>query len=336
MRFENLSNRAQVCRLRRVAVAALARYPIEPRQLRLLNHDFNTTYRVDAMDGAQFALRIDLNRRKPIPALDAEIAWLQALATDADVVVPQPLATIDGRLHTSVDFPELGRALDVVVMSWLPGRDLGVPTVAALRELGRVTAMLHQHAGRWKLPDGAEFPAVAGVFMDSPDRLRTGDPRVDDAAAEVFAGSLAVIEPAHAAMVAAGTRMPIHGDLHQWNVKWLRGRMSVFDFDDAGIGVPAQDLAITSYYLSARAELMDALFEGYETVTPLPPFSDEQLQAALAARNLLLLNDLLGTSTRSARDMIERYLANTVARLRAYLDTGRFRHDVAGVIQLSS
>ncbi len=335
MRFEDLSTRAQVSRLRRVAQSALERYPVEVRRLRLLNHDFNTTFRVDTTDGSIFALRIDLNRRKPMTALDAEMAWLAALANETVVVVPQPLSTVDGTLHTAVDFPELGRALRVAVMSWLPGRDLDVPTVVAVRELGRMTAMLHRHAAAWVMPAGVEFPSVDGVFMDSSDRIRMGHPQIDDSAADVLARALDVIEPIHDEMVSTGTRMPIHGDLHQWNVKWLRGRMSVLDFDDAGIGVPAQDLGITSYYLSAGDELRHALFEGYEEVAPLPPLTDEQLEAELAARNVLLLNDVLDTTTRSARDMVERYLANTVARLRWYLDTGTYRMDAPGVVPLN-
>lgn len=335
VRFRDLSTPAQVHRLRRVAETALERYPIEARRIRLLNHEFNTTFRVDAADGQKFALRIDLNRGKPVAALDAEMAWLAALASETDLVVPVPQATLDGGLHTSVEFRELSRFLNVAIMSWLPGRDLDVPTVPAMRELGRLTATLHRHAASWSIPAGVAFPAIDGVLMDSTDRLRTGHPLIDDTTLDLLVAALAVIEPAHAAMIAAGTRMPIHADLHQWNVKWLHGRMSVLDFDDAGLGVPAQDLAITSYYASGD-ELRSALFEGYETVAPFPRFTDDQFHAALAARNLLLINDLLGMTTRSARDLTERYLANTILRIRAYLDTGAYRHDVAGVESLSS
>lgn len=335
MRFEDLSTQAQVHRLRRVAAVALERYPIEVRRLRLLNHDFNTTFRIDTSTGEKYALRIDLNRRKPTAALDAEMAWLAALATEADIVVPQPLGTLDGALHTAVGFPELDRPLNVAVMSWLPGRDLDVPTVPTMHELGRVMAALHRHAAGWSIPAGVEFPVVDGVFMDSSDRLPREHALIDECSADVLAKSLELIEPTYEAMVSAGTRIPIHGDLHQWNVKWLRGRMSVFDFDDAGIGVPAQDLAITSYYLSAGDELRAALFEGYQTNSPLPPLTDEQLQAALAARNLILLSDVLGMSTRSARDMAEHYLNNTLARLRSYLDTGTYRMDAPGVVPLN-
>lgn len=335
MPFEDLSTQAQVARMRRVALSALEQYPIDVGRVRLINHDFNTTFRVDTTDGRIYALRIDLNRGKPVSALDAEMAWLAALASDTDLVVPQPLATVDGSMHTAVHFPELDRDLLVAAMSWLPGRDLDVPTVPAVYELGGVMATLHRHAAAWEIPAGVEFAGIEGVFMDTDDRL-DGHPMIDEAAADLLERTLAVIEPSRDALVRAGTLMPIHADLHQWNVKWLRGRMSVFDFDDAGIGVPAQDLGISCYYLSASDDLRRALFEGYESVAPLPPITSEQLQAELAARNVILLNDVLSTATRSTRDMAQQYLGNTQARLRYYLDTGAYRLDVAGVVPLSS
>ena len=49
-RFETLSERAQVLRLRHAAMTAIADYPIEVRSVRLLFHGYNTTFRVDALD----------------------------------------------------------------------------------------------------------------------------------------------------------------------------------------------------------------------------------------------------------------------------------------------
>jgi Ser/Thr protein kinase RdoA (MazF antagonist) len=233
-----------------------------------------------------------------------------------------------------VYFPELECELHAAVMSWLPGRDLDVPTVPAVHELGRAMATLHRHASQWEIPAGVAFDGIEGVFMDGHNRL-PGNRMIDEGAADLIERTLAVIEPSRDALVRAGTRMPIHADLHQWNVKWLRGRMSVFDFDDAGIGVPAQDVGITSYYLSSSDDLRPALLEGYESVAPVPPMTAEQFQAELAARNVILLNDVLSTATRSTRDLAQRYLGNTQARLRCYLDTGTYRMDAPGVVPLN-
>ena len=52
----------------------------------------------------------------------------------------------------------------------------------------------------------------------------------------------------------------------------------------------------------------------------------------LAARNLVLLNDVIASSNAEFRDLMPRYLANTVTKLRRYLDVGVYRHEVPGLI----
>ena len=115
----------------------------------------------------------------------------------------------------------------------------------------------------------------------------------------------------------------------------LGGTATVFDFDDALIGVPVQDLAISTYYLRAYTDgVLDPLFEGYAAHRSLPSFTDDQLESLVAGRNLLLLNEVLGAVDASGRRMRDGYLANTIVKLRAYLETGRYRHDVDGVVKL--
>ena len=335
--FAELSDRAQVDRLRRVASVALSNYPVDPTRLRLLQHDFNTTFRLDTTSGEKFAVRIGLNHRKSTPAIAAEMAWLAAIERDTDVVVPAPLATTDGRTHLQVPVEGVEGLLHLVVLSWLPGKDLDVATVPAMRELGRQMATLHDHASTWAQPAGIEFPRADRVLMDSPDRLRPGHPAIAPERHALIVDAFDHVESIVDAMVAAGERMPIHGDLHPWNVKWLRGRMSIFDFDDAGIGVPAQDLAISNYYLPevGRDELHDAMLEGYASQRELPIYTDEQFHAALASRTLVLLNDLLDLTSGASRSLLMRYLHNVELRLRSYLDTGRYRAEVDGMVPLS-
>lgn len=338
MSFAELSDRAQVGRLRAAAVEALAAYPVEPVRLRLLRHDYNTTFRLDTAGGERFAVRIGVNRRKPVAALEAEMAWLDALARDTEVVVPAPLATRDGRLHAPAEVDGVDGPLHLVVMSWLPGRDLDEPTAPAMRELGRQMALLHDHASGWVRPGGIELPVIDTVLMDSPDRLRHPHPDVSDGQRALFVRALERIEPAFEAMIEAGERMPIHGDLHPWNVKWLRGRMALFDFDDAGIGVPAQDLAITSFYLpddDRRTDVEAALLDGYRSRRDLPPYTPEQFHAALAGRTLLLLNDLLDQTAGQSRRLVATYANNVEHRMRAYLESGVYRARVPGVVPLS-
>lgn len=333
--FAELPLRAQTHRLRTAAIEALDRYPIEVRRLRLLNHDYNTTFRVDTADHRRFALRLNMNERKTTANLDAEMAWLHALDADTDVVVPAPLTTRDGRLYTSVPCAAVGRDLPVAVMSWLPGRDLDEPTPEALLELGRITAELHEHAEGWKLPRGAALPSHAGVLVGEPPCFDDDHPELDNEARSIIHAALDAAQAATDLAFDGLAPHALHADLHPWNVKWLRGRMSVFDFDDAVIGVPVQDLAISIYYLRDDEACRDALLDGYAGVRSLPDGLDSAIEPLLAGRNLILLNDVLSSEHAGIIEIKPAYMANSITKLRSFLDTGRYRHDVPGLVPIS-
>ncbi|MDW3212425.1 MAG: phosphotransferase [Ilumatobacteraceae bacterium] len=332
--YEDLTMRAQVHRLRQVALAATDAYPFEVRRLRLLLHAYNTTFRVDTTDGRRFALRINTNSLKSDANLDAEVAWLDAISRETEVVVPTPQRTCDERLRTDVRFEPLQRSLPVVVMSWLPGRDLDDGTPDGFRALGRTMALLHEHALTWTPPTGAAFPMHDAVLFDIPNVLATDHPLLTDESRALFAEALGRGQQAYDDVLASGPVIPIHADLHGGNAKWLRGRLSVFDFDDAATGVPLQDLAISSYYLRDDDVGEQALLAGYEEVRPRPATPTADYEAIVAARNVLLANEVLRMSTADMREIAPTFLANSVLRLRAFLDTGVYRREVDGVVPL--
>jgi Ser/Thr protein kinase RdoA (MazF antagonist) len=333
--YADLSRLAQIARLRPLALAALAQYPIEPTRVRLLLHGYNTTYRVDSADGRRFALRLNVLPRKTVANLDAEMAWLAALTADTGVPVPVPLATREGALHTSVHSVMLGGDVPVVMMSWLPGPDLEQLTVPAGRALGRLAAALHTHAEGWELPAGAELPAIDTVLMNVPYQLDVDHPLLTPERRRVFDAAFAHVQTRYDSLLARSPRLALHADLHAGNLKWWRGQMAVFDFDDAGIGAPAQDLAIAAYYLRPQAEVEQAMLDGYQRVRPLPDVTADEFEAVVASRNLVLLNDVVTTEHAEFRAMLPAYVANTATKLRAYLETGVYRHDVGGLLPLS-
>jgi Ser/Thr protein kinase RdoA (MazF antagonist) len=326
--FVDLSVRAQVHRIRGAARDALAQYPVEVTGVRLISHAYNTSFRVDTADGRRFALRVNVQSRRRPEWIAAEMAWQQAITTDTDLWVPTPLSTSDGALTASVWFEPLDRMLTAVMYSWLPGRDLDdTVTHEQMRAVGRAMATLHTHAETWRPPEGAELPVFDDPLFGDDDRM-TGDdhsPLLTDAQAALLARALAEARRHHAAMFEGATPIALHADLHQWNAKWWRGRLSIFDFDDSGDGVVLQDLAITAYYVRrVDPTLEGALHAGYATLRPLPDVTGVTHEACLAARNLLLLNDVLATNNAETKAALETYLPTSVARLHHWLDTGRY------------
>lgn len=331
--FEERSNTAQVRVLRTVARRVLDQYPLEVGRLSLLNHGYNTTFRVDTTDGGRYALRLNTNSRKTPAMLRAESAWLSALRRDTDLAVPEPLPTRTGALTTEVDCPELGRPIPAALFGWLRGPNLGAaPSPAALREVGRITAVLHDHTDRWSLPADAELPSFDRVLVDAPYRFDIDHPELTDERRDVLVEAHRRCQAAHDALLEGARRQVIHADIHLHNLKHYRGRLALFDFDDCGLGLPVQDLAFTVYYLRPRQWLEEALYEGYQELRPLPECSPQHFEALVASRNLVLVNDLFATLTAELRDLLPRYLAASVVKLRHFLDTGVFRHDVEGIV----
>lgn len=333
--FAALSATSQVRRLRVAALEVLRAWPLRVTRLRLLYHGYNTTFRVDTEDGSRFALRLNVNSHKTAPELRAEMAWIDALARDTEVSVPVPQRTIDGHLTTEVWVPSLGRSLPAALFAWLSGPNVEErATPVHLRAAGQAMARLHTHAERWSLPSGASLPASDELFMHGRQYLHVEHSLLTPERRAVLQQVIPRVQQEFAAVFGSSTPHVLHADLHLANMKWYRGRLSVFDFDDCVIGVPAHDLAVSTYYLRPRQELVDALFEGYSDLRPLPDVSTERFEALLVGRNVLLLNELLGTASADFREMLPTYAANTFVKLRHFLDTGEFRHDLPGVERL--
>jgi Ser/Thr protein kinase RdoA (MazF antagonist) len=335
MEFGGRSYLSQVSVLRQAALVALAEYPLRVARVRLLLHAYNTTFRVDTTDGRRFALRLNTGSRKTAQGLRAEMSWLAALALDTDLRIPVPLRTNDGRLFTEVHSAAFGRPLPAAVFGWLPGPDLEDDArPEQLFVAGRAMATLHAHAEQWSLPADATLPLLDTILLDIPDHLHDPHPQLTPARERLVHSAFDHIGRVLVDLPTDQPRHVLHADLHLGNMKWHRGRLAVFDFDDCGIGLPVQDLAISSYYLRPERGLEQALTEGYASLRPLPPSTTEQYEAVVAARSLVLLNDLLVTENAEMQAVLPRYAANTEIKLRHYLDTGEFRHDLPGVRRL--
>ena len=255
--YAALDEDAQVEVLRRVAVAAAEAFGLGVRHLALVLHAYNTTFRLDTDDGRRLALRVNTNSQSTPANIAAQQAWLHALARDTDVLVPDPVAAPGGAWEVAVDCPEWGGPLHATVASWLEGDDVGECDEEQALALGRTMALLHDHAEGFALPAGGRPAAVrrAALPRRRPARGRGADAERPRRGHRRGAGRCR-------APVRGGLRrarpIVLHADLHGGNLKWHEGRLAVFDLDDAGFGVPALDLAISTFYLRAADPAVEA------------------------------------------------------------------------------
>ena len=330
--YADLDQAGQVEVLRRVALVAAEGFGLGVRHLTLVLHAFNTTFALDTDDGRRLALRVNTNSQSTPAHIAAQQAWLHALVAETDVLVPDPLATPGGDWYVAVDCPPWGGPLNTTVASWLDGDDVGQCDEEQARALGRTMAVLHDHAEGFALPPGAHLTVFDEPLCHDRNLLEGAVP-MPRGQAEVVAESLVLCRRRFDEVYAGQRPIVLHADLHGGNLKWNAGRLAVFDLDDAGFGVPALDLAISTFYLrdDQAPAIERALRAGYAEVRPMPEVSDEQFEALVAARQLLLANSLLMSSTASLRAEATAYLDVTARRLRGWLDTGRFeRTSTAG------
>jgi len=325
--YAQRTQRQQLGILRPFVHAVLAQFAIQPVSLRVVNHAFNTTYAVRDRAGVQYALRLNTHSLRDAFGIDAELQWIAALAAEGTVNVPKPYPTINGSFVATIDCPPLGKTLSATVAHWLPGRIVGArPARQQLTQLGHTMALLHQHSKDWRPRDGAYFPRIDSLLMNSTDNLTcANNAYLTPAIHQLLTDATAIITPAYIQLAQRFRIQPIHADLHCYNLMWHAGQLSVFDFDDAGMGWPIQDLAIACYNLRDIEGAEEQVLAGYRSVAPMPVVSSAEFEALLMARGIVLLNDLIVLQSHEEQAFVPEFCRRMELRLRHFLDTGTFR-----------
>ena len=295
-------------------------YDLEIESVSSINYEYNATMKVCTVDGLKFALRININSPRVVENVKAEIAFVSHLSADGRVRVPRPVANRKGDFFTSIFHEPSGRTLLCVLYTWLPGHELeDEPEPEQLRAVGQAMALMHRAMEGFEIPQDAQLPRFDHVLWWTEDFLLSDKSVLEAEARSLIETALGVIEQHVRHMYLRATPQVIHADLHGANVLWDQGDLSVLDFDDCGIGLPLQDLATALYYLDTPEQ--DAAFlEGYESVAPLPEYSQREMDVLLLQRRIILLNYLYETTHEEHRSIIPGYLVETLRRIEVFLE----------------
>jgi len=329
--FGTLSYLTQVRRLRGLAVAALAKYDVAYSRLTLVNHGENTTYRVDGEASDRYLLRIHRPRYQTDTGIVEEMEWLNALHSDTDLIVPNPVQNRAGTYLSKASAPGIPETRNCVLFEWIDMRfrckSLGSK---ALRNVATATAKLQIHAvayqttplkGRltWDteglIGKTAHWGNIATVpgFEDS-DRALVIEAR-DQAARELMK-----------AEARSGTMGLIHADLHDGNYGFKGHDVAFIDFDDCGAGFWLYDTAVTLAALRTLPRfkhLRDAYLNSYAKRRPFGPSEAGLLDTLIFAR---FICTCAWVHSRSDNPDIAAHAEATRTRLleatKRYLETG--------------
>ena len=319
--YAEVCESGQIDRIRRAVLPVIEpAWGIRPETLRLVSRSYNTTFRVGAAAGP-FALRVNIGSQHSREMIEAEVAFARHLSSAKTFRVPQAIATTTGDHAVEVEIPGFETPVCVVLYEWLPGPTVGEGgTPEILTALGVATRELHELGAAYPSAK-PPFRVLIDAYYGDPYRLPGQDldlglfeecsRRVD----ELFA------------RLADMPRIPMHADLHLYNLKFHGGRLSIFDFDDAVVSWPVMDPAITLWYLRRDPrglELEPHFWKGLDATSSDFGVSAEEFETLVAARTVLLVNDIVGTTSAETKKEIPRFIRRCEALLRHYLKTGRY------------
>jgi Ser/Thr protein kinase RdoA (MazF antagonist) len=317
--FFDLDVKIQTDSLTAFAHEILKKYGISRADVESINFEFNATFAVSTQSGQKYALRLNINSTRTLPNIQAETQWVRDLARIPSINVATPIASLDDQYVVSSLHADSGHTIYGVMYSWLEGEEIGdEPTLAQLQTVGRAIALLHENSSSFTLTDEAELPTFNDFFWGTEDYLFSSKSTLIPKDRQLIEQARDLIMKFTDDLYASSSVHIIHADFHGWNLMWHDHQLFIFDFDDCGFGVEAQDIAVALYYLDTP-EQETALLDGYKSIRPLPLYSENSMKALLLHRRLLLLNYLFETKNAEHKEMLPAYLDKTIERVSTFL-----------------
>jgi Ser/Thr protein kinase RdoA (MazF antagonist) len=297
----------------------LKKYGIVGADVECMNFEFNATFSVSTQAGEKYALRLNINSTRVLANILAETQWVRSLGRIPSINVPAPIATLDDMYVVSGHHQDSGETIYGVMYSWLEGEEIGdEPTIEQLHTVGRTIALMHENGSDFELSDGAELPTFNDFMWGTEDYLFSSKSILKSEDRKQIEKARDLIMKFTDELYANSAVHIIHADFHGWNLMHHDERLYVFDFDDCGFGVEAQDIAVALYYLDTPEQNV-ALLEGYKSIRPLPSYSENAMKALLLQRRLLLLNYLFETKNAEHKEMLPAYLDKSLERVSTFL-----------------
>jgi Ser/Thr protein kinase RdoA (MazF antagonist) len=229
----------------------------------------------------------------------SELEFVDHLSSTSTLAVPEVVRTRTGDVVVAVEGEGVPHRRLACMFTWLDGPLLmdRIDRIG-LEPYGAAMATLHVESHSFAPSSGFAVPTYDRAYpYRTPFTLFTdaGDDLLPPPRRVVFEEARRRTEQAIAALAEREPPRLIHGDLHGWNAKQYRGKVSVFDFEDLVWGWPVQDIGVALYYLWPSDDFdrrWREFREGYESVAPWPDRGGE-VATFVAGRTLVIANDVI-------------------------------------------
>ncbi len=291
-----------------LAHEAVSHWDLNVAGLELYSLSENAVFRVVTTEGDVFALRVHRPGYHDLAALESEQVWLRSLS-DAGLSVPLGELTRDGSTYIELPIGSGGETRQVGLVRWLSGVTLGMRIEdesgaaelhASFETLGRLMARFHLASAQWSPPEGFKRHSwdAGGLMGEQPFWGRFWEV---DAATDSECSQLLAIRNQLASRISELSKQNevygmIHADMNCGNIIQDGTELAVIDFDDAGFGWHAFDLAVAQWQslesMGGGADeglVHDALIKGYRSVRPDCDEIVSQVPMFVLVRSLMLL-----------------------------------------------
>jgi Ser/Thr protein kinase RdoA (MazF antagonist) len=326
MTYQDLDEAGQIAEVQKLVPGILSQYGIEAKAIENVNHSFNSSFKITTDTGAELALRINLASSKSSNEVLAEMQWLEQLSENGSVLAPVPLRTTNNELLISTRFEPLDTETTAVLCKWIPGVEVGdEPTNEQLFALGQNMARLQIFAKNLSFEAPAFLPTINRTLMNTEDNLRPAQPKqINDKLYGDILKGLELNDEVYARLSKDQELLPIHADLHYGNAIQTVDQLAIIDFDDAGMGLPIQDLVISNYYIREDTEREKHLKAGYASLLELPKISSEDYEILIMGRLIGLVSAVTYMTSAEIIEFIPTFLDRTQKRLDHFFSTGEF------------
>lgn len=327
--FSKASYLSQVRRLRALAQKALAEYPIKVKSLNFIHHGENTTFRIQAISGQTFLLRIHRSDYHTKSAITEEMAWLKHLSKKG-LSVPNPVISKNGNLVETIEHTDIQGSRNCSVFKWIHGGFIRKSVKPRhMFEIGQLLADFQNNTPKSKTKSRLYWTAE-GLVGSNPkfgslDKLSGVSSKQQSAITNARKSIFKKLK--HFEKKYPHRQGLIHADLHFGNIISTGKNLGAIDFDDCGYGFFAYDLVIP--YISVQNSLGEkkkhlipdykkALIDGYKTKRKWDIDDEAIFPYLVTARKLLMLGWL---SSRSDNPRLKKHLKGAVKKVLIHLKT---------------
>ncbi len=318
--------------LRQIVANTLPRWNLPPASdVSLLTVSENATFLIsDDQSQPLCVIRVHRQHYHTLAEIESELSWIQALRKEQVITTPRPIPLTSGALIASFDDGEETRHMVAFefALGTEPSTDQSL--VSDFRQLGAITARLHEHARHWTPPSSFtrkiwNFDTTIGEAPHWGHWQHCSGLIPTDK--EVLMDTVALIKEQLSHYGEEPERFGlIHADLRLANLLVSDKQLAVIDFDDCGIGWYVYDFAAAISFVEEDPQIPDLLqawVSGYREVTELNEDDEALIPTFIMLRRLMLTAWLQTHSeTPTAQELSAGFIDGTLRMARHLLLTG--------------